>query len=243
MGYEWSGRIINQATSALLGTDAFVCILPCPPLLPSCAFPSLEGLHTSHWCSHWTQGSIEELLTYAFHPSMTWLWRCEIRCRAGAPASEARTPYISFSRSEPKAGWTWSVTGQTLRKLCHPDFWLPEPLEIKMWPLLPQRKNRAMKALNLPCQWARDSNFFFKGEFCTIPTHFCFKPKSKILTLNCEGVSRMLKSEDAEIPSSRVSRNTFWNSSISGKLPKSDSIYMKAGIGKRVSAVKTQRPL
>ena len=55
----------------------------------------------------------------------------------------------------------------------------------------------------------RDNTFSSKGEFCTVPTYFCFKPKSKILTLNCEGVSSMLKSDDAEIPSSRVSRNTF----------------------------------
>lgn len=128
--------------------------------------------------------------------------------------------------------------------MCHPDFWWPEPLGIKMGPLLPPaRGKQGNESTKFPLLMGKDSNFFFKGEFCTIPTHFCFKPKSKILTLNCEGVSRMLKSEDAEIPSSRVSRNTFWNSSISGKLPKSDSIYMKAGIGKRVSAVKTQRPL
>ena len=43
-------------------------------------------------------------------------------------------------------------------------------------------------------------------------------------TLNCMGVSRVLKSGEDAIRSSRVCRNTLWKSSISGKLPKRLSI-------------------
>lgn len=49
----------------------------------------------------------------------------------------------------------------------------------------------------------------------------------KISTRNWDGVSSVLKSEEEDIPSSRVSKNTFWKSSISGRLPNKDSIWEK----------------
>lgn len=59
-----------------------------------------------------------------------------------------------------------------------------------------------------------------------------FQPRYKDLkdhafTRNWDGVSSVLKSEEEEIPSSRVSKNTFWKSNISGRLPNKDSICMK----------------
>uniref|UniRef100_A0A0E9RUS7 Uncharacterized protein n=1 Tax=Anguilla anguilla TaxID=7936 RepID=A0A0E9RUS7_ANGAN len=44
-------------------------------------------------------------------------------------------------------------------------------------------------------------------------------------TLNWPGVSRVLKSGDEAMRSSSVCRKTLWNSSISGRLPKRDSIW------------------
>lgn len=49
----------------------------------------------------------------------------------------------------------------------------------------------------------------------------------KIFTRNWDGVSSVLKSEEEDIPSSRVSKNTFWKFSISGRLPNKDSICEK----------------
>lgn len=79
-----------------------------------------------------------------------------------------------------------------------------------------------MQTLNLP--WQGTTGSILREKLVPQIPLFALSPSIKILTLNCEGVSSILKSEEAEIPSSRVSRNTFWNSSISGKLPKSDSI-------------------
>lgn len=45
------------------------------------------------------------------------------------------------------------------------------------------------------------------------------------LTLNCAGVSRVLKSGEEAILSSSVCRKTLWKSNISGRLPKRDSIW------------------
>lgn len=45
------------------------------------------------------------------------------------------------------------------------------------------------------------------------------------LTLNCEGVSRVLKSGEEAILSSRVCKKTLWKSSISGRLPNKLSIW------------------
>lgn len=46
------------------------------------------------------------------------------------------------------------------------------------------------------------------------------------LTLNCDGVSRVLKSGEEAILSSRVCRKTLWKSSISGRLPNRLSIWV-----------------
>lgn len=48
------------------------------------------------------------------------------------------------------------------------------------------------------------------------------------LTLNCDGVCRVLKSGEEAILSSRVCRKTLWKSSISGRLPNRLSIW---GVG------------
>lgn len=45
------------------------------------------------------------------------------------------------------------------------------------------------------------------------------------LTLNCEGVSSVLKSGEEAILSSRVCRKTLWKSNISGRLPNRLSIW------------------
>lgn len=51
------------------------------------------------------------------------------------------------------------------------------------------------------------------------------------LTLNCTGVSSVLKSGVEAILSSRVCRNTFWKSSISGRLPNKLSIWKQTTSG------------
>lgn len=50
--------------------------------------------------------------------------------------------------------------------------------------------------------------------------------------MNCTGVSSVLKSGVEEILSSRVCRNTFWKSSISGRLPNKLSIWKEMTSGR-----------
>lgn len=58
-------------------------------------------------------------------------------------------------------------------------------------------------------------------------------PRRLGLTLNCDGVSRVLKSGEEAILSSRVCRKTLWKSSISGRLPNRLSIWVAEGKRRR----------
>lgn len=68
---------------------------------------------------------------------------------------------------------------------------------------------------------------YLKPDFHKHLQAHCKVLNGKIFTRNWDGVSSVLKSEEEDIPSSRVSKNTFWKSSISGRLPNKDSICEK----------------
>lgn len=59
------------------------------------------------------------------------------------------------------------------------------------------------------------------------------------LTLNSDGVCRVLKSGEEAIRSSRVCRKTLWKSSISGRLPNRLSIWVGKRVGKSDKATHT----
>lgn len=61
------------------------------------------------------------------------------------------------------------------------------------------------------------------------------------LTLNCEGVSRVLKSGEEAILSSRVCRKTLWKSNISGRLPNRLSILTAEWGSRRIDGGRERR--
>lgn len=68
------------------------------------------------------------------------------------------------------------------------------------------------------CSW--NLHWIFGHSINNLLCYLCVQ-----LTLNCEGVSRVLKSGEEAILSSRVCRKTLWNSNISGRLPNRLSIW------------------